>query len=157
MVALIGVLDCMAEQAVGIGFFDMLQGLKIADRLGFSWYDDAIGALHSSQYFPELAQAIGDFANTIDDLDVLKQVGQLDEEANGAYRILEGDARKVMDNFAEKWESSVQSIGTGRWQVVSPDGNTILTKYPSSDTPYPTLQINEAGAIQKIRFGSSIY
>jgi len=100
---------------------------------------------------------MGDFANTIGDLDVLKRVGQLDEETNGAYRILEGDAGRVMDNFAEKWGSGVESIGTGRWQVVSPNGNTILTKYPSSDTPYPTLQINESGTIQKIRFGSSIY
>ncbi len=150
-------LDYSAQQVVGISFFDRLQGLKIADRLGLGWYDEVMGYLHGSGFFPQVAQAIGDFANTIDDLNVLKQVGQLDEEANGAYRILEGDAGKVMDNFAEKWGSSVQSIGTGRWQVVSPDGNTILTKYPSSDTPYPTLQINEAGAIQKIRFGSSIY
>ena len=157
VVALLSVVDYIAEQTVGFGFFDMLQGLKLADRLGGGWYDDVIGGLHNSQYFPQLAQASGDFANTVDDIGLLKQVGQLNEEANGAYRILEGDAGKVMDNFAEKWGSSVQSIGTGRWQVVSPDGNTILTKYPSSDTPYPTLQINEAGAIQKIRFGSSIY
>jgi len=30
-VALIGVLDYVAQQAVGVGFFDMLQGLKLAD------------------------------------------------------------------------------------------------------------------------------
>jgi hypothetical protein len=151
------VLNCAAEHVTGFSFFDLLQGLKIADRLGLGWYDEVIGKLQRAPGFPQVAQALGDFANTIDDLDVLKQVGQLDEETNGAYRILEGNAGKVMDNFAEKWGASVENIGTGRWQVVSPDGSTILTKYPSSDTPYPTLQINESGAIQKIRFGSSIY
>ena len=150
MVALLEVLNYMAGQIVGVDFFGMLDGLKIADRLGFGWYDDVTSYLTSSKYFAK-------FANSIDDLGTLKQVGQLDEEANGAYRILKGDAGKVMDNFAEKWGGEVKSIGSGRWQVASPDGNTIITKYPSSDTPYPTLQINESGSIQKIRFGSSTY
>jgi len=81
----------------------------------------------------------------------------LDEETNGAYRILEGDAGKVMDNFAEKWDTTVGSIDSDRWQITSPDGSTIMTHYPSTDTPYPTIQINESGTTQKARFDSSIY
>jgi hypothetical protein len=131
------------QQAVGVGFFDMLQTLKLGEQLGLSWYDNIIGGLQSSQYFPQLAQAVGDFANTIDDLSVLKQVGRLDEETNGAYRILEGDAGKGMDNFAEKWDTTVGPIASDRWQITSPDGGTIMTHYPSTDTPYPTIQINE--------------
>lgn len=33
----------------------MLQGLKIADRLGLSWYDDAIEWITQSSYFDDLA------------------------------------------------------------------------------------------------------
>jgi len=139
----------------------MLQGLKIADRLGLSWYDDAIGALHSSQYFPELAQAIGDFANTIDDLNVLKQVGQLDTETNGAYRILEGDAGKVLDTFAEKWGAQVYQRADGNWEVLKPGGSVRMTQYRSGSVTdgkrRPTINLNESGSTQKIRFGDSKY
>jgi len=76
------VLDYIIGQVSPVGsLFDMLQGLKIADWLGLSWFDDAIGALHSSQYFPELAQAIGDFADTIDDLNVLYDASKLGQRA----------------------------------------------------------------------------
>ncbi|NBC86525.1 MAG: hypothetical protein GVY25_10070, partial [Bacteroidetes bacterium] len=47
----------------------MLQTLKLGEHLGLSWYDNIIGGLQISQHFPQLAQAVGDFANTIDDLD----------------------------------------------------------------------------------------
>ena len=55
-VALIGVLDCAAKQQVSPvgGLFDMLQGLKIADQLGLSWYDDAIEWITQSSYFDDL-------------------------------------------------------------------------------------------------------
>ncbi len=62
-----------------------------------------------------------------------------------------------MDNFAETWGTTIRHIAPDRWQVTSPDGATILTHYPSRDTPYPTVQINESEATQKICFGSSIY
>jgi hypothetical protein len=160
-VALVGVLDYVAQQTVGVGFFDMLQGLKLADRLGLGWYDEVISKLHRAPTFPQVAQAIGDFANTIDDLDVLKQVGQLDTETGGAYRILNGNAGEVMDNFTEKWGATVRNIGPERWQVTSPDGATILTHYPSESLinaeSKPTIFINESGVTQKVRFGSSIY
>jgi len=81
----------------------------------------------------------------------------LDEETNGAYRILEGDAGKVMDNFAEKWDTTVGSIDSDRWQITSPDGSTIMTHYPSTDTPYPTIQINESGTTLKVCLDSSTY
>lgn len=41
-VALIGVFDYVAQQAVGVGFFDMLQGLKLTDRLWLGWYDEVL-------------------------------------------------------------------------------------------------------------------
>ncbi|HHP7238729.1 hypothetical protein [Longibacter sp.] len=40
------------------GVFDILQTLKLGDHLGLSWYDNIIGGLQSSQYFPQLAQAV---------------------------------------------------------------------------------------------------
>ena len=156
--ALVSVLDYIAGQVVGVGFFDMLQGLKLADRLGLSWYDDVIGALHNSQYFPQLAQASGDFANTVDDIGLLKQVGQLDEEARGAYKILKGDAGQIMDNFAEEWGTEVYQRTNGNWEVLKPDGTVRMTQYRSRDTDLPTINLNESGSTpQKIRFGSSTY
>ena len=81
-VALISVLDYIVSQISPLGgVFDMLQTLKLGEHLGLTWYDNIIGGLQTSQYFPQLAQAVGDFANTINDLSVLKQVGQLDDEA----------------------------------------------------------------------------
>jgi len=62
--ALIGVLDCAVSQLTGFSFFDMLQTLKAGDKLGFSWYNDRISALHRSPLFPKLARASGDYANT---------------------------------------------------------------------------------------------
>ena len=41
-VALIGVRDDAMQQFLPVGFFDMLQGLKLADRLGLGWYDEAV-------------------------------------------------------------------------------------------------------------------
>lgn len=156
-VAIIGALDCAAGQLlpVDIDFFGMLRGLD--DRIGLSWYDDVIGALHNSQHFPRLAQNMGDFANTIGDLDVLKRVGQLDEETNGAYRILEGDAGRVMDNFAEKWGTEVYQRADGNWEVLGPSGNVRMTQYESGSTGLPTINVNESGSTQKVRFGDSKY
>jgi hypothetical protein len=139
----------------------MLQTLKLGDHLGLSWYDNIIGGLQSTQYFPQLAQAVGDFANTINDLSVLKQVGQLDDEANGAYRILEGDAGKVLDNFAEKWGTQVYLRADGNWEVLKPGGSVRMTQYRSGSVidgqRRPTINLNESGSTQKIRFGDSKY
>jgi hypothetical protein len=44
-VAIVGVLDCAADQLLGFSFFELLSGLKIADRLGLGWYDDVMGAM----------------------------------------------------------------------------------------------------------------
>jgi len=139
----------------------MLQTLKLGDHLGLSWYDNIIGGLQSSQYFPQLAQAVGDFANTIDDVSLLKKVGQLEEETNSAYRILEGDAGKVMDNFAEKWGTQVYQRADGNWEVLKPDGSVRMTLYRSGSEidgqQLPTIFLNESGSTQKVRFGFSSY
>jgi len=49
------VLNCAAEHVTGFSFFDLLQGLKIADRLGLGWYDDVIDWVTRSSYFQKLA------------------------------------------------------------------------------------------------------
>jgi len=60
-VAIVGVLDCAAGQLLGFGFFDMLQGLKIADRLGLGWYDDVMGAMADSRYVNQLINGMCGF------------------------------------------------------------------------------------------------
>jgi hypothetical protein len=80
--------------------------LKGADYLGLEWYDDAIGFIQQSKYFPELAQASGDFANTIDDLDVLydaSKIGQRSGDSYRVYRLMDGNAREVFGNFSTKY------------------------------------------------------
>lgn len=148
--ALLDVLNCAADLLIGYSFNDMLRGLKLADRLGLDGYTDLLKAFKNSKY-------ASTFANRIDNLDLLKDYGRLDRETGGAYRIFEGDAGTVINNFAERWGTTVRNIAPDRRQVTSPDGSIILTHYPSRDTPYPTIQINESGATQKVRFGSSIY
>ncbi len=54
-VALIRVLDCAANLLLGFGFFDMLQRLKLADRLGLSWYDEVVDWIIRSSFFDDLA------------------------------------------------------------------------------------------------------
>lgn len=136
--------------------------MKGASYLGLDWYDDVISRLHGSKHFARLAQASGDFANTIDDLDVLKEVGKLNEKSNGAYRILKGDAGKVMDNFAETWDTRVQyRSGDDVWEVVKSGGSVRMTQYRSGSVidgkRRPTIFLNESGGTQKIRFGDSKY
>jgi len=95
VVALISVLDYIVSQiSPAGGVFDMLQTLKLGEHLGLSWFDDIIGGLQSSQYFPQLAQALGDFANTIDDLDVLEDVARLDS-ATSTYRTFSAPVRRM--------------------------------------------------------------
>jgi hypothetical protein len=57
-VAFVSVMNYIAEQIVGVGFFDMLQGLKLADRLGLSWYDDVINWITRSTHFENLASSM---------------------------------------------------------------------------------------------------
>jgi hypothetical protein len=64
-------------------------------------------AVQSQKYFPELAQASGDFANTIDDLDVLYDAGKLSQrsgDTDRVYRLMGANAREVFGNFSQKWE-----------------------------------------------------
>jgi len=152
-------LSSVCWAVVGIGFFDMLQGLKLADRLGLGWYDDAIGFIQQSRYFPELAQASGDFANTIDDLDVLEDVARLDVGDFNVPQILSASSTDVADNFLRKWgnpdRTPISGKPPGSWTASAPDG-TVLTRYPSitGDPGRWTLQFRKPdGSIVKIRFG----
>ncbi|MDQ7041865.1 MAG: hypothetical protein Q9M35_13085 [Rhodothermus sp.] len=63
--ALFGVLDCAARLLVGVDFLEMVKGLKLADRLGFSACRELLGFIKQSRF----ASA---FANRIDDLELLK-------------------------------------------------------------------------------------
>jgi len=159
VVALVSVLDYIAGQVVGVGFFDMLQGLKLADRLGLSWYDDVIGAMHSSQHFPRLAQHMGDFANTIGDLDVLEDVARLNVGDFNVPQILSASSTDIANNFLRKWgdptKTPIPDKPPGSWTATAPDG-TVLTRYPSTtgDPGRWTLQFRRPdGSIVKIRFG----
>jgi len=103
VVALISVLDYIVSQiSPAGGVFEMLQTLKLGEHLGLSWFDDIIGGLQSSQYFPQLAQALGDFANTIDDLDVLEDVARLHVGDFNVAHILSARSTDVAGNFLRK-------------------------------------------------------
>jgi len=93
---------------------------------------------------------------------VLKQVGQLDTETGGTYRILNGNAGEAMDNFAETWGAEVYQRADGAWEVRKPDGSVRMTQYRSRSCVEgkrrPTINLNESGRTpQKIRFGDSKY
>lgn len=109
VVALVEVLDYAFEQITGVGFFETLQVLKGADYLGLGWYDDAIGFIQQSKYFPELAQASGDFANTIDDLAVLEDVARPGVGDFNAPQIPDANSQEVASNFLRKWGNTRKS------------------------------------------------
>lgn len=150
-VAIVGVLDCAAGQLlpVDIDFFGMLRGLD--DRIGLSWYDDVIGALHNSQHFPRLAQNMGDFANTIGDLDVLENVGSFnkiknDKHGNPIYGIYEGSGQSILDNFAHRW-----NLETGQNRLDY--GDTTMRLYEATGgSDRWTIMVNRGGNIAKYRF-----
>lgn len=150
-VALLSVLDYIAAQTVGFGFFDMIQGLKVFDRLGPGWYDDVIGYLHNSRYFPRIAQASGDFANTIDDVNLLERVGKLDKVkddkyGNPIYRIVNGNSQRVMDSFADRW-----GLSQGRNELQM--GNIQLNRYNATGgSGRATINVNDGGYEFKVRF-----
>lgn len=88
-----------------------------------------------------------------------EKIQQRFSEGGGAFRILEGNAGRILDNFADKWGTGVSRIATGpdRWQIASPGGGTFLTHYRYRDTALPTIQLSEEGNLQKVRLGSSSY
>ena len=163
VVALIGVLDYSAQQVVGISFFDMLQGLKIADRLGLSWYDDVMGYLHGSGFFPQVAQAIGDFANTIDDLDVFydaSRLGQQPGDSYRVYRLMDANAREVFGNFSRKYANRSP---TGQIPDIIEFGDPsnptrMILRRSSTDNNLPTIEVQgpfgPSDSYREIRFGS---
>jgi hypothetical protein len=153
------VLDYAFEQITGVGFFETLQVLKGADYLGSEWYDDTVGFIQQSKYFPELAQASGDFANTIDDLDVLEDVARPGVGDFSAPQIFSANSQEVASNFLHKWgnpsKTPLSGKPTGSWTATAPDG-TVLTRYPSSirDPGRWTLQFRRSdGSIVKVRCG----
>jgi len=129
----------------------MLQTLKLGDHLGLSWYDNIIGGLQSSQYFPQLAQAVGDFANTIDDVGLLERVGKLDKVKNDKfgspiYRTTSGDSQRVMDSSAERWG---RPSGSSELQI----GDIQLNRYSATGgSGRMTINVNRGGNEFKVRF-----
>jgi hypothetical protein len=155
------VLDWIFAQFTGFSFFESLTVLKGADYLGLPWYDDVIGALHRSPLFPQLAQAIGDFANTIDDLGVLYDASRLGQRAGDSprvYRLMEGNAWEVFGNFSRKYHdrppsSSIPDV----IQFGDPNNPTTMTLYESAGG-LPTIRIDgpfgPSDSWRKIRFGN---
>jgi len=158
-VALVGVLDYVAQQTVGVGFFGMLQGLKLADRLGLGWYDEVISKLDRAPAVPQVAQAIGDFANTIDDLDVLydaSRLGQRSGDSYRVYRLMDGNAQEVFGNFSRKWEGRPP---TGNLPDIIDNGAEPVTRMilRQSSSEGPTIEIQGpfglSNSRREIRFG----
>ncbi|SHL09746.1 hypothetical protein, partial [Rhodothermus profundi] len=153
-VALVSVLNCVTDLFFGVNFFDML---KLLDTVDAGLYRKIIGYLHKSALFPRLAQAFGDFANTIDDVELLEKVAKLDfvkVDKNGRpiYQILRGDSQKIIENFAQKWNVKMfVDKELGLYQVMH--NGIVLTRYSSSATSLPTIQVNVRGRIFKVRFG----
>jgi hypothetical protein len=163
VVALVEVLDYAFEQITGVGFFETLQVLKGADYLGLGWYDDAIGFIQQLKYFPELAQASGDFANTIDDLGVLydaSKLGQRADDSQRVYRLMDGNAREVFGNFSTKYANrppSGQILDIIEFGDPSNPTRLILRR-SSTDNNLPTIEIQgpfgPSDSYREIRFGS---
>jgi hypothetical protein len=158
VVALISVLDYIAGQTVGFSFVDMLQGLKLGDRLGLSWYDDVVDYIGLSKHFDAFARAVPDFVldtskllNAIDNLDTLEEVGKarlLKYDSNGRpiYKMYNGTAQTVMDNFARKW-------GRPTGQRRLDHGNVTMRLCDSTGgSDRWTIQLNRGGSISKFRF-----
>jgi len=136
--------------------------LTSADRLGLSWTDDAIGALHSSHYVPTLTRSIGDLANTIDDLDVLEDVAQLDVGDFNVPQILSGNSSNVASNFLRTWgdppKKPLSNKPAGSWRATAPNG-TVLTRYPSTTGDpgrWPLQFFLPDGSTVKVRFGDHL-
>ena len=135
--------------------------MNTVNRLGHSWYDDVIGRPHNSQYFPQLAQASGDFANTIGDLDVLhdaSRLGQRTGDSNRVYRIMEGNAREVFGNFSQKYNNRPPSGSIPDVIEFGAHSNpTTMTLYESSSEDLPTIRIDgpfgPSDSWREIRFG----
>lgn len=128
----------------------MLQGLKIADRLGFSWYDDVPSYITSSKYFAR-------FVNSIDDVDTLENIAKMDrwgtdKHGRPIYQILKGDARTVFDNIADTWSKTPQRLADGGLLIKS-NGNVVTFYNSTGGSGLPTIMINKSGNISKIRFG----
>ncbi|NBC86522.1 MAG: hypothetical protein GVY25_10055 [Bacteroidetes bacterium] len=142
----------------------MLQALRLVDQLGVTWYDDVISYLHRSPGFSQVAQAIGDFANTIDDLGVLYDASRLGQRAGNSqrvYRLMEGRAGAVFDNFRRKWDVPVQDLGNGRSMIEyrnsTGDVVTSIVMRPSRSGE-PRLEIRgefgPSNSYREIRLGS---
>ena len=137
-------------------------GLKTADRLGLSWYDDTIGALQRVPGVPQGTQGIGDFANTIGDLGVLEDVAQLDAGDFNVPQLLSGNSSKVASNVLRTWgdppKIPLPNKPAGSWKATAPNG-TVLTRYPSTtgDPGRWTLQFSVPdGSTVKVRFGDRL-
>lgn len=150
MVALLSVLDYAAQQVVGVGFFDMLDTLKLGKYLGQSWYDDATSKLTSSKYF-------GKFANSIDDVGTLENVAGLslrkyDKHDNPIYEIPSGSAHRIFDNFADAWNRTPRTLPNGKLQIRN--GSDVITFGKATDSGDWTFYLNRDGNLSKVRFNN---
>jgi len=107
--------------------------------------------MHHASGFPQVAQTLGDFANTIDDVDLLERVGKLDKVkgdkyGNPIYRITSVDSQQVMDSFAERWG---RPSGGNELQI----GDIQLNRYSATGgSGRMTINVNRGGKEFKVRF-----
>jgi hypothetical protein len=115
--------------------------------------------MQQSKYFPELAQASGDFANTIDDLDVLydaSNLGHRGGDTDRVYRLTDPNSREVFGNFSQKLEG--RSPTGDRPDIVDYGDTTMILRRSSTDNDLPTVEIQgpfgPSDSYREIRFGS---
>jgi hypothetical protein len=115
--------------------------------------------MQQSTYFPELAQASGDFANTIDDLDVLydaSKLGHRSGDTDRVYRLTGANAREVLGNFSQKWEG--RSPTGDIPDIIDYGDTTMILRRSSTDSDLPTVEIQgpfgPSDSYREIRFGS---
>ena len=149
-VAIVSALDCAAGQLLGVSFFELLGGLRIADRLGGNWYDDVMGYIGDSRYADDLI-------NGTNDLDLLEGIARQRDKLFGKWVMPEGTSTMdILHSFESKWGTTISQLDDeGRRQLRSPDGNIVMTRYPSSNTDYFGIDINyiDDNRTLKIRAG----
>ncbi|PEN08430.1 hypothetical protein CRI93_04775 [Longimonas halophila] len=149
-VAIVSALDCAADQLLGVSFFELLSGLKIADRLGLGWYDDVMGAMADSGYVNQLI-------NNTSDLNLLEDIATQGDKLFGKWVMPEGTSTMdILHSFESKWGTTVSQLDdAGRLQLRNSDGSIVMTRYPSTNTDYFGIDINYVNEdrILKIRAG----
>jgi len=109
-----------------------------------------MGYLQGSMY-------AGELVNRISNLDVIEGVATQGEKLFGKWVMPDGTSTgQIISSFESKWNISADVLDNeGRMRLFSPDGNVVMTRYPSTNTDYWGIDINfvDEYRILKIRAG----